>query len=487
MSIKQRTYVLLALAGLLALVGAILDLWFYTVGAIAVGLYVAGRLFAFRSIVDQLDIHIEREATREARGKDIRAIVSVSLCSNLNVGGFFFDLIPEDFELEGPIDPPLLSLTKGEQVNVRYVLRAARDVDLNISRSAFTIETDLFAHTLYFTTTPAAAERPAPSRAVGGPARAGRQLGTGLTDEPEHGTRTTQRTGIGYELSHVRPYASTDPANRIDWKTSAKLNELMIKVFFVEPEDSIGFGAPITVVVDQSGGLDGAAEGQTARDISAQIVEYIARFASDNESLMSVVTYDNEDVTSVALGETPSHVSQWVGSLERPRAEPVLRKPVRRKSGITNIEVQRFEKGFSPQEGGEGARFREVISYLYARKERYLSELERSPAYQATAHLGAPSLQRGAIILISDLENDVDPLIEGIRSASYAGSRVYVVSFFSKLFQSVRDAFISAEDLYGDYERYKVRLSKVASVPEVKVVEAPSADYLTFLERGDID
>ncbi|MGD0170774.1 MAG: DUF58 domain-containing protein [Halobacteriota archaeon] len=487
MKIKQRTYALLALAGLLVFLGAILDLWFYTIGALGVGLYVAARLLSFRSTVHQLDLDIQREAIYEAGEKDVRVAVCVSLCANLNVGGSFIDLIPDDFARAGPVEPPQLLLSRGEHAKVRYRLVAARDVGLTINRSAFSFENDLFTHTMYFATSPAATKRRR-SGAVGGPASGDRQSGSARTDAPGYGTRAGPQTGTGFELSHVRPYASTDPRNRIDWKTSAKLDELMTKVFFAEIDDSgIGFGAPITVVVDQSGGLDGAAAGQIARDFSAQIVEYVARFASNNESLMSVMTYDKESVAPLALGETPSHVSRWVSSLERSRPEPRLRTPTRTKSGITSVEVQRFEELFSRKDARDGARFREVISYLYARKEGYLQELQRSSAYQAIAHSVEPPRQRSALIVVSDLDSDVDPLIEGIRVAAYAGTRVYLISFFSKLFQRFQDAFIALEDLYDDYERYQVRLGKVvASAPEAKVIEAPSADYLTFLEHAEV-
>jgi hypothetical protein len=202
---------------------------------------------------------------------------------------------------------------------------------------------------------------------------------------------------------------------------------------------------------------------------------------------MSVMTYDKESVAPLALGETPSHVSRWVSSLERSRPEPRLRTPTRTKSGITSVEVQRFEELFSRKDARDGARFREVISYLYARKEGYLQELQRSSAYQAIAHSVEPPRQRSALIVVSDLDSDVDPLIEGIRVAAYAGTRVYLISFFSKLFQRFQDAFIALEDLYDDYERYQVRLGKVvASAPEAKVIEAPSADYLTFLEHAEV-
>ncbi|MGA7075034.1 MAG: DUF58 domain-containing protein [Halobacteriota archaeon] len=485
MNAKQRTYVLLVLAVLFALVGAILDLWFYAVGGIATGIYVVARLFAFRSTIRQLNVRVERDARRETQGKDSRIKVCTTLRSNMNLTGFFTDIIPEDFVCVDGAHVLRLSLNADERVEVRYELVGLRDIDLRIRRAMFTFETDLFVHTFHMTTDPLEVKRPHPNLAGGISATSWRS-GRTPPGEPSSDAHSSQLPGFGFELSHVRPYVHDDPGNRIAWKTSARLGTLMSNVFFAESEaDAIEHGAPITVIVDQSGGMDGLDESHLARDVAQQIVEYVVRFAADNDSRVSLTSYDDENVSSLAVGETPSRVLQNVSSsLERSRLEP-LRTPVRGRRGITNAEVVRFEQQYSQREVHGRSRLRDVIFYLYARNEAYLNELQQASAYRAVAESLPPAMQPSVLILISDLRDDMDPLIEGMRLASSHGSRVYLITLFSKLYEHVDDALIASEEFYSDYERYKAQLSKAARTDGVKVIEAPSVESLRLaFEQG---
>ncbi len=148
---------------------------------------------------------------------------------------------------------------------------------------------------------------------------------------------------------------------------------------------------------------------------------------------------------------------------------------------MTKLETKRLEDYLAaplPRDDDDGKRFREVVRYVLAHEEGYEQDLQRSPAFKAISGSVSPSPKRPTLLFISDVENDIDPVIEGVRLAHYSGANVYVVTIFSKLFERYDDPFVATEALYADYARYKMQVNKIASVSGTKVIEAISPQYL---------
>jgi hypothetical protein len=115
---------------------------------------------------------------------------------------------------------------------------------------------------------------------------------------------------------------------------------------------------------------------------------------------------------------------------------------------------------------------------MYARGEGYLHSLKRAPAFRAIAASLLRAQGQSSIIIVSDLENDFSPLTEGVRLATSRGARVYVVALFSKIFEQFADPLLSLEDVYAAYDAHLRRMRKLEQIPNVKVIEANTAEAL---------
>jgi hypothetical protein len=170
-----------------------------------------------------------------------------------------------------------------------------------------------------------------------------------------------------------------------------------------------------------------------------------------------------------------------VRSLNEIEPSAPSRRP-RRKLDVTGGDVIRVKKQFAATADDaiddDIRRFRSLISYLYAYSEGYTRTLKRSPAFRAVTSALAHAHGQSTLVLVSDLENDLGPLMEGIRVATRRGMQVYVLALFSKVFEQLGDPLFAIEDLYAAYDAFTARTRKLGQIAGVKVIEANSPETL---------
>ena len=247
MKLTERAYALSAFAALLTVLGAILDLWFYTVGGIAVALYITWRYLAFDATTKKLALTIERHADKEIVSKHAHVTITLDVTPTVNVTGFFSDVLPDGCEVVDGTNELELRMQKGERKRITYTLRALKRADITIEHSTLTIENDLFAHTCFITSRPLELRQPVSAIAIEG----------GLSGVSKEAMRAsvqelyrTRRVGTSFEFSHVRPYVPGDPLRKIHWKASARFDKLMTKEFFLDVTGDLIEGH-IALVIDQ--------------------------------------------------------------------------------------------------------------------------------------------------------------------------------------------------------------------------------------------
>jgi len=485
MKATQLTHVLVVIAALFAALGTLLNLWFYAVGGVVIALYLSWRYCAFWAAITALRLDVRRSANKTTVRRGGRVTIGVTLCPNAPLRGLFTDVVPRGSEVVEGTNTAYLSLRAGETHTLSYTLSVPSNGRVMIERATLTVHNGLFEHTTLFETRPHEITRPTYALSVEGGAAgvAGEARSTSV--EALYRARSTS---AGFEVSHLRPFVAGDPMRRIDWKASARLNKLMTRELLSELEGALRQDEAINLIIDRSGTMGRGPPGNTELDFALNVAGYCIRSAVAKGNRIGLVTYDDRGIaTSLEAGDSLPHVSSVVRSLNQLEPSAPLRYP-RRKVGVTGIDVLRVKKRFETIRDGETdediRRFRYIISYLYAHGDGYVEDLKRAPAFRAIATTVQRSAGQSSVVLVSDLENDLGPLIEGVRLATKRGKRVCVVALFSKVFEQFEDPLLAAEDAYALYEAHKTRIRQLERIPNVKVIEANTAEALRPTLRG---
>jgi uncharacterized protein (DUF58 family) len=474
------TYLLMTLAVLFIALGAALGLWFYTVAGMAVALYLTWRFFALQSLIATLDFEIRRSVDKTVVQRGGHVTVDVSVSSALPVKGVFTDVLPNGVELVEGTNTVRLSLGAGDTAAWRYTFVTPSREAVQIKRATLTLDNGLFRHTEHLTT--AAHEITSSPYAVS-------VAGGGRAGEPQ--TKSTSLQALyrkrgedaGAEISHLRPFVAGDPLKRIHWKASARLNRLMTKEFFSEMEGAVGSGTSVNLIIDQSATMARGAPGATELDFAVNVAGNFVAMAVAKGNRIGLTTYDDGGVkTSLETGSSLSHVSSVVRALNEIEPSAASRLP-RRKLDVSGSDVIRVKKQFAATRDDEDIdddirRFRYVVSYLYSYSEGYARTLKRSPPFRAIASSLEHAHGQSSVVLVSDLENDLGPLMEGIRMATKRGTQVSVIALFSKVFEQFEDPLLAMDDIYAAYDQRAMRIRKLEQIPNVKVIEANLAGTL---------
>jgi uncharacterized protein (DUF58 family) len=481
MKTTRLTHLLLALAALFVALGALLDAWFYAGAGFALALYVVWRFLAFQASVAALNLDVQRTADKPVVRRGGTVTIDVTVSSATPVEGRFTDVLPRVAELVEGTNSADLALTAGQTATWRYTLMMASRQSAQIGRATLTVTNGLFTHTVDLGAAPRVVQQAPYAVSVeggaGGPGGA-----RGVTSASVPALYRTRLTGSGVDLSHIRPFAVGDPLKRIHWKASARLNQLMTKEFLAEVDTAIGGNVSVSLIIDQGGTMARGPPGATELDFAVNVASHVVKSAIARGNRIGLVTYDDQGVATSLLADLSlPHASSVVRSLNELEPSIPLRAP-RAKLDVTGADVVRVKRHFAETEDEESdediRHFRHVVSYMYARGEGYLRSLKRAPAFRAIAASLKRAQGQSSIVVVSDLENDFSPLTEGLRLAASRGARVHVVALFSKVFEQFADPLLSLEEVYAAYDAHLRRMRKLEQIPNVKVIEANTAETL---------
>lgn len=481
MKTTRLTHLLLALAALFIALGALLDTWFYAGAGFALALYVIWRFLAFQAAIAAFNLDVQRNADKAVVRRGGTVTIDVAVSSATPVEGRFTDVLPHGAALVEGTNSADLALAAGQTATWRYALTMPSRQSAQVERATLTVTNGLFVHTLELGAAPRAVQQ-APyavniEGGAGGPGGA-----PGVTSASVQSLYRTRRTGSGTDLSHIRPFVEGDPLKRIHWKASARLNQLMTKEFLAEVDEATGRSASISLIIDQGGTMARGPPGATELDFAINVASHVVKSAIGRGNRIGLVTYDDQGVsTSLRADLSLSHASSVVRSLNEMESSIPLRAP-RAKLDVTGADVVRVKRHFAATEDEESdedlRHFRHVISYMYAHGEGYMHSLKRAPAFRAIAASLKRAQGQSTIVIVSDLENDFSPLIEGVRLATSRGVRVCVVALFSKIFEQFADPLFSLEEVYAAYDAHLRRIRKLEQISNVKVIEANTAEAL---------
>jgi uncharacterized protein (DUF58 family) len=285
-------WALIAFAALLVGLGAFISSWFYALGGTGVLLYVAWRYLTFTSMRSSLRIGVTRVADKEVAGLGSTVTFEVTVSSNVTVRGTYTEVLPEYVALVEGCNSKEVSLAPGANETLRYTVRLTSRSDFVIERVTFAPDNDLFAETIDFKASAVALTHPSGRLTIEKGAGAS-TVGAGIESTSVTDLYRRRNVGTGMDVAYEREYMSFDSAKRINWKTSARTGELMVKEMMPEFERSVlGEGAPINLIVDLTHSMLRGVQGQTNLNLAVNFAGRFVKAGVQRGSPLRLVTYD---------------------------------------------------------------------------------------------------------------------------------------------------------------------------------------------------
>lgn len=116
----------------------------------------------------------------------------------------------------------------------------------------------------------------------------GRRADPGL----QYGEQLSQQPGGGIEPLNIREYTLFDEARRIDWKVTARLQEIYVREYAMET------GQETVLIVDHGATMRNGAEGETKLDYARAIATGFLNIARDLNTPIGLYTVGDEGVSN---------------------------------------------------------------------------------------------------------------------------------------------------------------------------------------------
>jgi len=222
------------------------------------------------------------------------------------------------------------------------------------------------------------------------------------------GVHRSRAKGFSVEFEEHREYSPGDEIRRIDWKALGKFDRYFIK----EYEDETNLRAYL--LLDTSGSMDYAFNGVTKFDYGCTLAASLAYLILKQQDAAGLVTFSNRIESFIPPKAKRDYLTQILHALEN-----------RGPGGETNVS-------------------------------RILEEI------------AGQIKRRGLVILVSDLLDDPEPILKGLRLFRFKGNDVIV---FHLLDQAELDLPFDGNILFEDLEQ-----------ANLKVVADPRAIRKTYQE-----
>lgn len=119
------------------------------------------------------------------------------------------------------------------------------------------------------------------------------------------GSHTSKKEGDGYDFAHIRPYVYGDNVKRIDWKKSAKSNELQQRIFFEEKEIT-------THIIGLMNGSMHFGIARMKQELLAEIIALLGLSAVSNGDLCSISLFEQKLIFKTQASKREAFVREGV-------------------------------------------------------------------------------------------------------------------------------------------------------------------------------
>ncbi len=299
------------------------------------------------------------------------------------------------------------------------------------------------------------------------------------------GEHDVGKQGEGLEPLEIREYVPEDDARKIDWKATARMNQVHVREY---EQKSI---RTTLLVFDHRCGLDagpaGATEIDHLRHVGLAFVDAAATF-SDPIGLIGVGDSGTSTVHSPradlgAYDRVKSLLREFTVNDEVPRTEADGHYPGNQ--GVRSSWSPEQAQMVAERLSGDESRLSRTLRPYFERVNAYVQRIHEKPMFR-TVESYVPDHSGGLWTVFLTDDTRRSELYESVKAASQDGNYVLVFLTPRSLYESTDvDRLGELYEQYLDFEQYRRRLHRMDRVSAFEVAPRDRIDDVLNAGRGD--
>ncbi|MDL0128292.1 DUF58 domain-containing protein [Halobacterium salinarum] len=278
------------------------------------------------------------------------------------------------------------------------------------------------------------------------------------------GDHDATQGSAGFEPGELQEYTPGDPANRIDWRATARLQEPYIRDFEAETSRQT------RLIIDNRGTMQAGQRGETkldyVRDISLWLLEY-ANSVSD--PVAATIVHDEDAWTS----GHPTAVDHGYQRIRHRLQDLQPEKGSLQHSTAWSMTASMAQERKADLTGGDS--FETTLTPYFADAAAYYQRVSEAPLFEITRREAAETDGGAWMAVITD-DRHREELLETMQAVATENTRVAAFVLPSVLFSSAGLTDVSAA--YEEYLEFEEFRQQLAATPYVTAYEVGPRDKL---------
>lgn len=494
MQVTRRYWASLGLAGLLAVAAIVLARPLLVVGATALSAWLLIQQWLFVRTANQLQSNL-RVLQTVARN---RVAVDESVTASLTAERPTTTLLPVHLDVEA--GTPLGTTSSGEQTQQLTLTDGNSE-----ATTTFTVQWPVARHVEFnpptvrltdcrrlFQTTFASRSSVPPTLTVTPQQPQSLHIGAGgdrmkgiVGDHPTGGQ------GPGIEPATIRQYTPSDSLNQIDWKATARSDEIYVRTYTEQTEYETALFIDHRAVMET--GTPGETKLEYAREVALAVVDH----AQEIGDLVGLAAVGDEGITEQrpagATFETYSTLrtvlhdlrptQQSESSATRSATQNATDSDVSQQAGIT-VSSPKAARQKATALTKEESEFASALTPFYTTAQTYVQRITEKPLYstvQTYLTAGSTTSHPDRTVILTDDTHNAE-VREAVKIARHHSEHVLVYLTPTVLFEPA--GLTDMDEAYTRYTEFETFRRHLADLDRVSAFEVAPGDRLATLQAG---
>lgn len=292
------------------------------------------------------------------------------------------------------------------------------------------------------------------------------------------GSHTGDTTGVrGDDLASIRQYQPGDSVRRVDWKTTARLDEPHVREYEVEYEQAT------RIVIDARAPLTAGTPGRTKLDYLREVALGVLRSAEAGDDPLALTVVDETGIRvateSASTDDQYRRIRETLLGLGQERPETTTTRPT---SGGTTGPADAHRSLQVLTSRRDDSAFATTLTPFFERTGSYVARLSEDALFEAVRRHTREASRGTWTVLLTD-DSAASRLLEATKLATRGNGRATVFVTPSVLFE--RHDVVDLETAYQglvEFEEFRRRLERLPRAAAYEV--APDDRLRAVLAQG---